>query len=198
MRMIVIVRHAHTTLNELQRVNGDPSVDVQLTERGMEEARILGLQIANVPLDACVHTQFERTRRTAELALVGREVRCIEDPLLNDIDVGELEGESLGAYREYKRAHTRDDPFPGGESLNDAARRYAEAYERLLARRLEHVLVVCHEIPLRYALNGALESDQLDGPIRQLGNAQPFLFSEEALARAIATIRHLAPQSAAA
>jgi broad specificity phosphatase PhoE len=198
MRMIVIARHAHTTLNELQRVNGDPSVDVELTERGMEEARLLGLQLANVPIDACVHTQFERTRRTAELALVGREVRYIEESLLNDIDVGELEGESLEAYREYKRAHTRDNPFPGGESLNDAARRYAEAYERLLASRVERVLVVCHEIPLRYALNGALESDQLDGPIRQLGNAQPFLFSEEALTRAIATIRRLAPQPATA
>ena len=196
--MIVIARHAHSTLNELQRVNGDPSVEVQLTDLGMEEARLLGLQLANVPLDACVHTQFGRTRRTAELALVGREIPFIEEPLLNDIDVGELDGESLEAYRDYKSAHTRDDPFPGGESLNDAARRYAEAYERLLASRYEQVLIVCHEIPLRYALNGALESDRLDGPIRRLGNAQPFLFSKEALTRAITTICRLAPEPATA
>jgi broad specificity phosphatase PhoE len=195
MRVIVIARHAHSTLNELQRVNGNPKIDVPLTDLGTEEARLLGLQLANVPLDACVHTQFARTRRTAELALVGREVPWIEEPLLNDIDVGELEGESLQAYRDYKRAHTRDDPFPGGESLNDAARRYAEAYERVLATPYERVLVVCHEIPLRYALNGALESDRLDGPIRRLGNAQPFLFGEEALARAVATIRRLAPET---
>jgi broad specificity phosphatase PhoE len=198
MRMIVIARHAHSTLNELQRVNGDPSVDVPLTDLGTEEARLLGLQLANVPLDLCVHTQFPRTRRTAELALAGQDVPLVEEPLLNDIDVGELEGESLQAYRDYKRAHTRDDPFPGGESLNDAARRYAEGYQRLLAGPAERVLIVCHEIPLRYALNGALGSDQLDGPIRQLGNAQPFLFTEEALTRAVATIRRLAPEPAAA
>ena len=62
----------------------------------------------------------------------------LEEPLLNDIDVGELEGATLQAYRDYKRSHTREDAFPGGESLNDSARRYAEAYERLLAtpRRL--------------------------------------------------------------
>jgi broad specificity phosphatase PhoE len=198
MRMIVMARHAHSTLNELERVNGDPSVDVPLTDRGREEARLLGLQLANVPLDACVHTQFGRTQQTAELALAGRDVPLVEEPLLNDIVVGGLEGESLQAYRDFKRTHTRDDPFPGGESLNDAARRYAEGYERILASPYERVLVVCHEIPLRYALNGALESNQLDGPIRQLGNAQPFLFTEDALARAVATIRRLAPEPATA
>jgi broad specificity phosphatase PhoE len=198
MRMIVIARHAHSTLNELERVNGDPSVDVPLTDRGVEEARLLGLQLANMPLDVCVHTQFGRTRKTAEVVLEGRDVPLVEEPLLNDINVGELDGESLQAYRDFKRAHTRDDPFPHGESLNDAARRYADAYERLLASPYERILVVCHEIPLRYALNGSLESSQLDGPVRQLGNAQPFLFAEDALARAVATIRRLAPEPAEA
>jgi broad specificity phosphatase PhoE len=197
MRVIVIARHAHSRLNELELVNGDPSVDVPLTDRGLEEAHLLGLQLANVPLDVCVHTQFGRTRATAELALAGRDIPFIEEPLLNDIDVGELDGETLQAYRDYKRAHTREDPFPGGESLNDAARRYAEAYDRLLETGYDRMLVVCHEIPLRYALNGALESDGLDGPIRQLGNAQPFLFTDEALRRAVATIRRLAPEPAA-
>ncbi len=191
--IIVIARHAHSTLNEVEKVNGDPSVEVGLTERGVEEARLLGMQLANMPLDFCVHTEFGRTRQTAELVLEGRDLPLLEEPLLNDIDVGELEGASLEAYRDYKRSHTREDAFPGGESLNDSARRYAEAYERLLARLDGSVLVVCHEIPLRYALNGALSSDELDGPIRQLPNAVPFIFTEEALGRAVATIRRLAP-----
>lgn len=191
-RLIVIARHGHSTLNETGRVNGDPSVEVGLTERGVEEARLLGLQLANVPIEACFHTEFGRTRDTAELALEGRDVQLHAEPLLNDIDVGELDGEPLQAYRDFKRAHTREDAFPGGESLNGAARRYADGYERVLASGYRSILVVCHEIPLRYALNGALESDRLDGPVTQLGNAQPFLFTEEALARAVSTIRRLA------
>jgi phosphoserine phosphatase len=197
-RMIVIARHGHSTLNELGRVNGDPSVPVLLTEQGLTESRLFGLQLANVPLDACFHSAFGRTRQTAEVALEGRGVPLYEEQLLNDVDVGELEGESLESYREYKRLHTRDDPFPGGETLNDAARRYAEAYERILATPYRSILIVCHEIPLRYALNGARRSDQLDGPVRQLGNAQPFLFTAEALALAVETIRRLAPESAEA
>jgi hypothetical protein len=46
------------------------------------------------------------------------------------------------------------------------------------------MLVVCHEIPIRYALNAAAGSDDLDGPAHAIPNAAPFLFDEDALARA--------------
>jgi broad specificity phosphatase PhoE len=191
-RLFVIARHAESTLNEVSLVNGDPSVRVDLTERGREEAALLGLQVANIPLDACFHTRFARTRETARIALAGRDVELYEEPLLDDIDVGELEGKPIEVYRTWKRAHTRDDRFPDGESMNDAARRYAEGFARMLAAPYEHVLVVSHEIPLRYALNGAAGSDQLDGPVRNLENAKPFLFEEEALRRAVRRIERLA------
>jgi broad specificity phosphatase PhoE len=192
MRLFIIARHAESALNELSLVNGDPSVPVDLTERGREEAAHLGLQVANIPLDACFHTRFDRTRQTARIALAGRDVEFYEEPLLDDIDVGELEGMPIEVYRAWKRAHTRNDPFPGGENMNDAARRYVEGFARLLAAPHEHVLILCHEIPLRYALNGAAESDQLDGPVRNLENARPFLFDEETLRRAAGRIERLA------
>lgn len=192
MRLFVIARHAESTLNELSLVNGDPSVPVGLTERGREEAALLGRQVANIPLDTCFHTRFARTTETARIALAGRGVELHEEPLLDDIDVGELEGKPIEDYRTWKRAHTRDDRFPGGESMNEAARRYADGFARVLAAPHQHVLVVCHEIPLRYALNGAAGSDQLDGPVRNLENARPFLFAEEALARAAERIAELA------
>ena len=72
-----------------------------------------------------------------------------------------------------------------GESLDGAARRYAQAFRKLLARSQTSVLVVTHEIPLRYAINAADGSDDLDGPAHQLPNATPYVFDEEALACAI-------------
>ena len=60
-----------------------------------------------------------------------------------------------------------------------------------MARPEERVLVVCHEIPLRYALNAAGGSDDLDGPAHQLANATPYLFDETALGRAVEQIRRL-------
>jgi broad specificity phosphatase PhoE len=99
---------------------------------------------------------------------------------------------TIDEYRAWKRAHTRKDPFPGGESLDDAARRYARAFERLLERAERTVLVVCHEIPVRYALNAAGGSDELDGPEHAIPNATPYLFDETALTRAAARIDLLA------
>ena len=189
MRLFVIARHAHSTLNVERRVNGDPSLDVPLTDDGREEARQLGIQVANVPLDLCVHTRFGRTLDTAAIALAGRDVPMAVEPLLDDIDVGELEGCSIDDYRAWKRVHSRSDPFPGGESLDDAARRYARGFQALLARAEERVLVVCHEIPLRYALNAAGDSDDLDGPVHELRNATPYLFDEESLVRATRELR---------
>jgi broad specificity phosphatase PhoE len=190
-RLFVIARHSESTLNIERRINGDPAVEVPLTDDGREEARQLGIQVANVPLDLCVHTRFSRTRDTAAIAVAGRELPTIVEPLLDDIDVGDLEGRSIDDYRVWKRAHRRSDPFPGGESLDDAARRYAQGFRRLLERPEQRVLVVCHEIPLRYALNAAGGSDDLDGPVHQLGNATPYLFDEASLARAAARIDEL-------
>jgi broad specificity phosphatase PhoE len=192
-RLFVLTRHGESTLNVERRVNGDPSVPVALTERGREEARELGEQVAHLPLDACVHTRFPRTLETAEIALGGRgEIPLETEPLLDDIEIGELEGEPLEAYREWKHGHGRGDPFPGGESLDDAARRYAVAFRRLLDSPWQTVLVVCHEIPVRYALNGAAGSDSLDGPAHEIANAVPYLFDEEGLARAVRGIERAA------
>jgi broad specificity phosphatase PhoE len=180
-RLFLISRHGESTLNTERRVNGDPSVAVDLTQQGEEEARALGVQIANVPVELCVHTRFSRTRRTGEIALEGRDVPFVVEPLLDDIKIGELEGQTIDDYRDWKAEHARSDPFPGGESLDDAGHRYAQAFRNLLARPEQVIFVVTHEIPIRYALNSAAGSDDLDGPMHAIHNATPYLFDEPAL-----------------
>ena len=126
--MYVLARHGHSVLNVERRINGDPTQDVPLTEQGRQEARLLGLQLANVPLELCVVTRFPRARATAEEALAGRDVPFEVEPLLDDVDIGRLEGWTIEEYRAWKSEHARSDPFPGGESLDAAALRYARGF----------------------------------------------------------------------
>ena len=192
MRLFILSRHGNTKLNQERRVNGDPSIPVPLTDEGRGQAAQLGHQLMAIEIDLCVHTRFQRTRETAELALEGRHVPVLVEPLLDDIDVGELEGASIDAYRAWKRAHTRSDSFPGGESLDDAAQRYGSGFRRLLERTEAVTLVVCHEIPIRYALNAAERSDDLDAPEHSIANATPYLFDEAGLRRAVEGIERIA------
>ena len=188
-----LARHGESVLNLEGRVNGDPGVPAPLSEHGREEARLLGAQLANVELDLCVHTRFGRTRETAALALDGRGIRFEVEPLLDDVKIGELEGAPLARYRAAKRELGRKRPYPGGESLDGAALRYAEAFGRIGQGEARRVLVVCHEVPVRYALNAAAGAGQLDGPpFHDVPNAVPFLFEGSTLAHAATRIRELA------
>jgi probable phosphoglycerate mutase len=182
--LYVLSRHAHSELNLAGIVNGNPAVPAGLTDEGRAQADRLGDELRHLPIELCVHTRFQRTRDTARLALGAREVPLLEEPLLDDVNVGDLDGVPIADYRAWKKEHRRADPFPGGESLDDAARRYARGFRVLLARPEEVVLVVTHEIPIRYALNAADGSDDLDGPEHAIPNATPYLFDSSALERA--------------
>ena len=199
MRLLLLARHGQSRFNVDGIVNGDPARDRGLSPQGSQEAAALALQLAAVQIDLCVVSRFPRAQETARIALGdGRAaaVPRVVDGDLDDIRLGELEGRTLADYRSWKRGRSRDEPFPGGESLDEAALRYADAYERILERAEPTVLCVCHEIPVRYALNAAGGSDELDGPAHEIRNCVPHLFDEDGLARAVERIRRLATSRA--
>ena len=190
-RLLVLARHGQSLFNVAGVVNGDPALDRGLSDAGRGAAAVLGVELAALPIDLCVTSRFPRAQETARLALGERAAETPHeiDPDLDDIRVGELEGRTLADYRVWKRAHTRADRFPGGESLDEAAARYGVAFARLAARTADTILCVCHEIPVRYAINAAGESPDLDRPFHDVPNATPFLFDAEALRRAAARLR---------
>ena len=194
MRLLLLARHGQSLLNVRGVVNGDPALDPGLSPLGADEAAALGRQLAGVAIDLCVTSRFPRAQETARFALGDRAptVPHVVDADLDDVRIGELEGDTLDAYRAWKHAHTSADRFPGGESLLEAARRYAAAYERLHTRAEQTILCVCHEIPVRYAVNAAGGSDQLDGPVHDIANATPYVFDADGLERSIGSLRRLA------
>jgi broad specificity phosphatase PhoE len=83
--------------------------------------------------------------------------------------------------------------LPGRESLSlhDAARRFAKGLRRLAARPERVVLAVRHELPIRFALNAASGSANLDRPEHKIANATPYLFEQAALDLAAEGIERL-------
>ena len=192
MRLFLLARHGQSLFNVDKVVNGDPALDRGLSEQGIEEAERLAGQLAALPLVLVAVSPFPRALQTANIALAGRDVPHLVDEELGDVRIGELEGQSLDAYRAAPAHSNRKERFPGGESLDEAALRFAGAFERLLARDEPATLIVCHEFPVRYLANAAAGSRELDGPLRYVANAAPYLFDDASLRRGVERMQELA------
>jgi broad specificity phosphatase PhoE len=184
----ILARHGESERSLAQTVNGDPAAACPLTPAGVEQARRLGELLADVEIDLCVTTAFERTYETAEVALAGRVVPRLVVPDLNEGNYGTFEGGPLEVYLEWARGRTAGESPPGpGESRAQMAARFARGFRAVLERHESAVLVVGHSLPLCYALQAA-HGDRPAPVMPQLGYAEPHRLSAEALGRAVELI----------
>jgi broad specificity phosphatase PhoE len=187
MRLFIFARHAESAANTAHLINSDPAHRIGLTRHGQQQARLLGEQLAHLQIDQAVCTRFLRTRQTIELALANRRVSLRVDADLDEVNAGTFDGAPITAYWSWKEQHRQSDRFPGGESLDAAARRYTAAVRRLLDRREQTTLIVCHELALRSIVAAAGTTPHRHGPA-EVANATPYLVDEQALRR---TLEHL-------
>ena len=190
-RLFILARHAESTANTGHLLSSNPSQPIGLTPNGREQARGLGQQLANLEIDLAVATSFLRTQETAELALQNRRVPLLLEPDLDEIHAGIFDGRDIDAYWKWREQHPRSKRFPGGESLNEAMNRYANALQRLLERREKTTLIVAHELAIRYVTEAAagLTLGQTEHGVP---NAIPYLFDEDALIRAAKRLKAVA------
>lgn len=163
-------------------LNGDPAAGVRLTELGREQSRALGEAVG--PVELVVHTEFARTRETAEFAWPGTPTLVL--PELNEIAFGRWEGtrwdQGYGAW--VRSAGPADECPGGGESRVTATRRYVRGFRQLLARPEERVALVTHGAQVRLLLLAAARH----GPTPVLEHVPPAQWGElacEELASAI-------------
>ncbi|HXC82818.1 MAG TPA: histidine phosphatase family protein [Trebonia sp.] len=133
-RLFIFARHAESTANAERVLSSDASRPVALTATGRAEARVLGMQLANVRVDLADGTRLLRTRQTIDVALDGRHVPVLIEPDFDELRVGDLDGGPIEDYWSWKSQHSLGDRLPHGESHGDALRRYASAPRRLLSR----------------------------------------------------------------
>jgi broad specificity phosphatase PhoE len=183
-QLALLARHAESEFSVRGLTNGDPEIEVALTENGREQAHRLGVSLAATEIDLCIVSEFQRAQETADVALAGRTVPRLVLPELNDIRFGEFEGRLLADYRAWARAHGPEDEVPGGESRAESVRRYASVFREIAARPELTILVVAHSLPIRYVLNAA--AGGLPKPaMQQVPYAEAFPLTEAELTQAV-------------
>jgi broad specificity phosphatase PhoE len=154
-----LIYETHSTTEDNERGIATGWLPGQLSERGREESRELGLRWPDV--DVVFSSDLRRAVNTVELS--GLTVPHFVDWRLRECNYGELNGAPVGELEpRVDRAHV---PFPGGQSYGDVVeltRSFLADIKRWYADAT--VLVVAHSAN-RWALDHLLGSGK---PIEDL------------------------------
>ncbi|MBV9848236.1 MAG: 2,3-bisphosphoglycerate-dependent phosphoglycerate mutase, partial [Armatimonadetes bacterium] len=93
MPKLILLRHGESQWNLENRFTG--WVDVPLTERGREEARIAGDHLRDLPIDKVYTSVLQRAINTADIALQAagkHDLPTERDQALNERHYGDLQG----------------------------------------------------------------------------------------------------------
>ncbi|WP_043529442.1 histidine phosphatase family protein [Litchfieldella xinjiangensis] len=132
-RPFVFMRHGETSLNREGRLGG--STDSPLTPLGEEQARAASIHLEHEDWPLIVTSRLARARRTAELALPGREFVSLGG--LNERDWGECEGIPLSRQPAYEATP------PGGESWDAFQSRVLGTLNQLICEA-DLPLIIAH------------------------------------------------------
>ena len=155
MGTLLIVRHGETDWNADGRIQGH--TDIGLSDTGAEQARLLGVRLASIPIDVSYCSDLKRASETAAFALGDQDVALNRTPRLREYHKGSFEGMTLPEIKaqfpeDYPRYLEKNlDYAPaGGETTRDVSSRMAEIFGEIKAKHLnETVLVVGHGGSLR-------------------------------------------------
>ncbi len=166
MPRLLLVRHGLTDWNSQGRIQG--RTETQLSEVGLRQAKALGQRLASEKLDAIYASSLSRARVTAEIIAQHHEVPVQIEPRLCEANYGAWEGRTMDELRtlDPERAEAwLDEPTevapPGGETLEQVARRVASFLDELRWRpEEEQILLVAHGGTVRALLSEVLHVPQ--------------------------------------
>lgn len=187
MAQLVIFRHGQSIWNLENKFTG--WVDVELSPKGIEEAKIAGAKIKDYRFDYAYSSALKRAQNTLSIALevTGHmPFTTIYDKALNERMYGDLQGldktETAKKYGEEQVKIWRrsfDIPPPNGESLKDTADRVLPYFEHEIIPKLKagkNIVIVAHGNSLR-ALIMFLEKMTPEQILEfEIGTAQPRLY----------------------
>lgn len=159
MAYLVLVRHGESTWNAKGIWTG--ITDVDLTEKGREEARAAGEAIKDINFRIAFVSVLKRAKETLEEMekVLGVKLPTTEDKALNERDYGDYTGknkwevkEQIGEEEFLKLRRSWDFLVPNGESLKQVYERVAPYYKDHILPELKNgknVLVSAHGNSLR-------------------------------------------------
>lgn len=160
MAYLVLVRHGESEWNAKGIWTG--WTDINLSEKGREEARTAGELLKDIHFDLAYNSALKRAQQTWEeiqKVIKQESLTAIVDKALNERDYGDLTGknkweakEEMGEEKFMKIRRSWDFPPPNGESLQMVYERVVPYYEKTILPELKagkNVIIAAHGNSLR-------------------------------------------------
>jgi 2,3-bisphosphoglycerate-dependent phosphoglycerate mutase len=187
MAQLIIFRHGQSIWNLENKFTG--WIDVDLSEKGIEEAKQAGLKLNGFHFDYAYASALKRAQETLRMALETAKhapITPIYNQALNERMYGDLQGLNKAETAEkYGDAQVKiwrrsfDVPPPNGESLKDTAARVLPYFAQEIEPKLKagkNVVIAAHGNSLR-ALIMHLEHMSPEQILEfEIGTAQPRLY----------------------
>jgi len=160
---LILARHGETVWNREGRIMGQS--DIELTERGREQAARLGAALKDEELAAVYSSPLRRCRETANEIARPHNLEVIPDDGLMELDAGDLDGltvdELMPRYGEFLKKWATGGPslkVPGGESMADLQGRAWASVKRVANLYVDGtVVVVSHSLAIQSIVCKALD-----------------------------------------
>lgn len=143
---LYLIRHGESENNSKKCWTG--WMDVDLTEKGIKEAKNVSKYIKDVKFDKIYSSDLKRACQTCENAIPGCEYEKLE--VLREINVGELQGRTFdycnSTYGDALEIHKKTGNYSsyGGESTEEFASRLKSFAEMVLKSGCENVVAFSH------------------------------------------------------
>lgn len=164
---LIATRHAETNYNVKDLVNYDPTVDVYLTEKGIEQAEELTEQLKDFKFDEIYISRLRRTEQTANIINKYHNLPLVVNESLDDVRNG-FEGRPYSEAKGWRDA--QPDPVTARyqnkyESVADMTNRVRKFLDYLKQHHDddETILIVTssHVIKQLRMLNGEITINEL-------------------------------------
>jgi len=183
---LILVRHGQSVYNEENRFTGWKDVD--LTQKGIDEAISSASLLKNQPIDLAFTSKLKRAQKTLDLILneLNLELDIVKDEALNERDYGSLvsqnkfeAAEKYGKDMVQKWRRSYDIPPPDGESLKMTLERtipyFKDAIFPLLSNN-KNIIISAHGNSIRSIVMHLLSISKEDILKTEIGWCEPWIF----------------------
>lgn len=146
---IYFVTHSTSKDNEAGVASGWK--DVELSDLGIEQAKEIGKRFKDIKLDLICCSDLKRAVDTAKIAFKD-SLPIFSDKRLRELNYGDFDGKPSGIVSSMKKDRIKE-PFPSGESYEQAVARAREFYKELKEKYSNKTILVVGHRATQYGLD---------------------------------------------